>query len=228
MLIGNYSVLNKSPGRAFGGSTVSDSKGNWGKSGAARGRFYPADVATNPNYKYGTPNGYRPPYSWVIAQKDGGMASNTIINGEGLLTISSLAGGKAAVATLSGSGTISSAALALIVSAVAMLSGSGAISSAPLVGIANMAATLAGDGDLTGSLKAIGKLIATVNGNGGFTATLKGTGNMVASITPFTTLSPENLASSVWNSLVEDYETSGTMGQVQGKTLTTSKFLALK
>lgn len=226
MLLGNYSVLTKAPGRSFGGSTVSDCRGNWGKSGAARGRFFPKDVSTNPNYKYGTPNGYRPPFSWVIAQKDGGLASNTIINGSGTLTISSLAGGLAASATLSGSGSLT-ATLSLIVSAAATLSGSGGLT-ASIRATIDAAATLAGSGDLTASIKALANAVAALSGSVDVDATIRATGNMEAEITPYTTLSPENLAASVWNSLIEDYETAGTMGKVQGKTLTTNKFIALK
>ena len=226
MLLGNNSVLTKNPGRAFGGPTVSAEPGNWGKSGPSRGRFFPANVVTNPNYKYGTPNGYRPPYSWVIAQKNGGMASINNLNGTGTLSITSLAGGLNAVANLSGSGSLSGVAQ-LIVSAVATLSGSGTLS-ATLRGTLNASANLAGSGSLTASLKALANAIATINGAGSVDATIRAIGNMEAEITPYTALSPENLASSVWNSLAEEYEADGTMGKIQGKTLTTNKFIALK
>ena len=36
---------------------------------------------------------------------------------------------------------------------------------------------------------------------------------MSAELTPFTTLSPENLAASVWNAVAASYNTSGTMGE---------------
>ena len=35
---------------------------------------------------------------------------------------------------------------------------------------------------------------------------------MTGEMTPFTELSPEGLASAVWNSLATEYKTSGTMG----------------
>jgi hypothetical protein len=37
--------------------------------------------------------------------------------------------------------------------------------------------------------------------------------NITADITPFTELSPEGLAASVWNAVADAYNTSGTMGQ---------------
>ena len=48
-LIGNRSVLLKSPGRYFGGSTVSDNRSNFGTPGSSRGRFvgaFPQSAAT--------------------------------------------------------------------------------------------------------------------------------------------------------------------------------------
>lgn len=69
-LIGNRSVLLKSPGRYFGGSTVSDNRSNFGTPGSTRGRYFSGFPAIN-----ATPSGYRPPYSWIIAIKNGEMSS---------------------------------------------------------------------------------------------------------------------------------------------------------
>jgi hypothetical protein len=69
-LIGNRSVLLKSPGRYFGGSTVSDNRSNFGTPGSTRGRYFGGVPAIN-----ATPSGYRPPYSWILAIKNGEMSS---------------------------------------------------------------------------------------------------------------------------------------------------------
>lgn len=69
-LLGNRSVLLKSPGRFFGGSTVSDNRSNFGTQGSTRGRYFGGFPQTN-----ATPQGYRPPYSWIIAIKNGEMSS---------------------------------------------------------------------------------------------------------------------------------------------------------
>lgn len=70
MLIGNRSVLLKSPGRYFGGSTVSDNRSAFGTSGSTRCRYFGGFPSTS-----ATPTGYRPPYSWIIAIKNGEMSA---------------------------------------------------------------------------------------------------------------------------------------------------------
>lgn len=75
-LLGNRSVLLKSPGRFFSGSTVSDNRSAWGASGATRCRYFGGFPAIN-----ATPSGYRPPYSWIIAIKNGEMSA---VNGASL------------------------------------------------------------------------------------------------------------------------------------------------
>jgi hypothetical protein len=45
------------------------------------------------------------------------------------------------------------------------------------------------------------------------TATIKGIAVLAGAVTPFTELSPQNLANAVWNSEVQDYSTTGTMGK---------------
>lgn len=193
-LIGNYSVLNKNPGRAFGGSTVSDSRAQWGKSGPARGRYCQTGGF---DAKYGTPNGYRPPGSWVIPIKSGAIASTNLINGSGSFAVSGEMGVNGA-ATLSGTGDLTAVGQ-LVVSAIATITGSGALTG-NIVAVLNAAAALAGSGDLTGSIVAIGHALATLEGAGALTLTSYATGEMAASIQPFSELSPESLASAVWSS----------------------------
>lgn len=209
MLLGNYSVLNKNPGRSFGGSTVADTRPNFGKSGPARGRFYGVgDLAFDE--QNATPNGYTPPYSWVIAQVSGGMASYTIISGSGVVSAANLAGGLNGVAALAGTSSFT-AGLQLIVSATAALTGSGAVTG-PLVGVLNAAATLTGAGAFTGSLQALASVVATLTGTGALTVTPRATGDMEADITPFTELSPANMAAAVWNAVAAEYTTPGSFG----------------
>ena len=191
-LIGNYSVLNKNPGRAFGGSTVSDTRAESVKNGPARGRF------TSFDQKAGTPNGYLHPGSWIMPQKSGGMSSYTRILGEGAAA-AGIAGGKNAVATLTGSGDITNATAALIVSAIATLTGTGA-----LAGNANAllqaVAELAGTGSLAATRSALANAVATLTGSGAMAPTIRATGELAADLTPFTDLSPQTLAAAVWSS----------------------------
>jgi hypothetical protein len=208
-LLGNYSVLNKNPGRAFGGSTVSDTRAQSGKSGPARGRFV-GYAGYSP--LAATPNGYLPPYSWVMPQKAGGIASYTIIVGTGVLT-ANIAGGRNAEATLSGSGDITNAEAALIVSAVATLTGSGLITDAAANAYLNAAADLAGAGSITAAMTALGWAVTTINGTGTLTASTGGSiGSMSATITPFTDLSPQSLATAVWSAVSSGFADPATFG----------------
>lgn len=207
MLLGNYNVFNKNPGHAIGGPTDPTL---WLKNGSLN-MFYTGDhnVSGETN-KSSFNNGYIPPYSWVLAPKAGGLSSCNEINGNGEIT-GNLAKGINISSTLTGSGSLS-AGLSMVVSAVAILTGSGALSAA-MTGKVEMAATLAGDGDLSGALGALSNCIATLTGTGSVTANLRGTANLEADITPFTTLSPENLAAAVWNALAADFNNAGTMGE---------------
>lgn len=193
-LLGNYSVLTKGPGRAFGGSTVSDTRANWTKSGAVRGRYCQTGGF---DAKYGTPNGYRPPGSWVIPIKSGALSSTNLINGAGTFAVSGEMGVNGS-ATLTGSGDLAAIGQ-LVVSAIATLTGSGELSG-NIVAVLNAAAALAGTGDLTGSIVAIGHALAEVTGTGALTLTSYATGELAAAIQPFSELSPESLASAVWSS----------------------------
>lgn len=292
MLIGNYSVLNKNPGRAFGGSTVSDSRGQLGKSGAVRGRYF-GDAGLGFIKTEGTPRGYYPPYSWVITPKAGGIASNTIIVGQGTLSNGNLAGGKNGTADLSGSGSVSNALLTLIFWISSGLVGVGS-STSSITGKVEITSSISGDSSVSGALGALTDVLAALSCNGSLTgyilgklgasSSLSGNGNIIdadldvigvllsdlagvgnlssgitgkkemvsavvgsgvvtncdlkalayllsdlsgstivaagidsqgwitADITPYTDLSPENLARAVWEALSVDYNTPGTMG----------------
>jgi len=210
-LLGNYSVLNKGPIFQIGGNTIAQSPGNWENPGRNRNRF----TALSPFCA--TPNGYVPPYCFVIAQKSGGMATYTTINGEGSITAANLAAGINLVATLAGDGTISSATGALVVSAVATILSSGTISSANLSGKLEAIATLAGTGSVTAAIGALASLLATLPGTGTISnALMTAIGSMSGDIqvNSTATITNESLATAVWNSLAADFNDAGTMGEL--------------
>jgi hypothetical protein len=165
------------------------------------------------------PQGYRPPYTIIIAQKNGTLATSALgpagTTGTGNVSSANLAEGRNVATLLTGSGDITNAALALVVQGVATLTGSGTISNADILGKLEGAATLAGAGDLTGAMTAFASAIAALTGSGTVVGDFAGSpGSLSANITPFTTLSPENLASAVWNSLIADFTVLGSMGEV--------------
>lgn len=194
------------------GSSQSDTRSNFNKNGMMRGFYYGWATVPNETNKASIPQGYRPPYAWLLSPKYGGLSSVNNLVGVGVLSSVNLAGGLNASSTLVGSGNITNAAMGLILSAVATLVGSGIISSAAIVGRLDAAATLAGSGNITGSLGALASCIATLIGVGGITGGIVAKANLSADITPFTALSPENLAAAVWNALAAQYNAAGTMG----------------
>lgn len=212
MLLGNYTVLNKNPGRSFSG-TLADSRPAWRQSGAARGRF---TGFAGYSRLASTPNGYTPPGAWIMALSTGGIASYTLLGGFGAFT-ASVAGGVNGTATLAGLGVIATANAALIVSAAATLAGIGGLT-ADLNAILQASATLAGAGILTSAVIALGHAVAALTGTGAVTSTARATGALAATIDIGASdpLSAEALAASVWNALADDFVTVGTFGQLVG------------
>ena len=134
--------------------------------------------------------------------------------GVGAISHADMAGVLSAVASLSGSGDITVANLAGAILATATLTGSGTVTPPQLDGIWSMQANLDGSGSVLAGIRAIGHVVAELTGTG--TASLTSgavPGYMEASITPFTELSPQNLAAAVWNSLVATFQEAGSMGE---------------
>jgi len=196
-LIGNYSVLCKTPGSWNGGGATGQgmNRASFNKSGDARARYF---GEAGFDKKSGVPDGYRAPVAWVIAQSDGGLASRGNISGDGSINAGNLAGGLNAESPLIGSGAITNANLGLIVSGVAALAGSGAFSSAAIAGKLDAIAALAGAGSVTAALGALADALADLSGSGTLSATPYATGDLSADLTPFTELSPQSLAAAVW------------------------------
>lgn len=125
-----------------------------------------------------------------------------------------IAGAIQASATLAGTGAIS-ADIAGAVLAVATLAGSCNVS-ADIIGAWFMGSTLTGSGNVNvAALTGIAEAVATIVGVGSVsTADLRGVGSISATLTVSTQeeLSPANLAAAVWNALVVNYQTAGTMG----------------
>jgi hypothetical protein len=210
-LLGNYSVIFKSPGNHISNAGFSNAAPARMNSGALRGRFYGETWLQGTSDRISVPAGYYHPYTFIIAPKSGGLGCNFGIQGLG--TLSGLgAMGRYRTADFTGSGSISNAQLGLIVSAVATLAGNssiGAIMNADLTLIAN----LAGSGSLTASVRALGNAIATITGTSSIPNTIRATGELEADITPFTPLSPESLARAVWSEVVTNYNVAGTYGK---------------
>jgi len=209
MLLGNFNQFNKNPGRAVGGPK---DPSLWFKAGTTMQFYMPDSQSASIVSQVSFPNGYTPPYSWILAPKAGGMSS-VLISGAASMT-NTIYGAKAMVGPLVGGATITDANMGLIVNAIATLTASGVISDAGLNAAAQMTATLAASGDVVGALTALGHLVSTITADGSLTAVNYAIGHMTATIGDVSqTLTAAQVAQEVWNSLAADYTTSGTMGK---------------
>jgi len=205
-LLGNYSVLNKNPGRALGGSTVTDTRGAWSKSGATRCRF--VGWAEWSAKSGSTPSGALPPITWIIAITPGGISARGAGTSTGTVN---LAGGKAIVATGAGTST-GTATGGLIVQIVATGAGTS-------TGIGSIGAVLAivatGAGTSTGAASATGlaAIVATGAGTSVGAVDVNAVGQIIAStVDAGSTLTAAQVAAEVWGTIASGHGT-GTLGE---------------
>ena len=192
-LIGNYSLLNKSPGLNIGGTTGND-RANFNKVSDNHNRF-----VGNYNNTSATPVGYQMK-GYVQPLKAGGGRGIAASSGTGVLA---LAGGRNMEANGSSTG-ISSAVGAAIASMVASGSavGAGTIS---MSGLASMVASGSATGVGSLILSAIASMVANSEAIGTGSAEMTAIGHMEASGGGATPLSPEGLAVSLLDE--QDVET---------------------
>lgn len=212
MLIGNYTVLNKTPGRWLAGNSTAanahvKARSNWGASGPNRG-FALQSGASAALQLVARPTGYS--NGWMLPIKAGAISSH--YNAAGVNVTS---GAMAAGINISGEASGSTLAVAiaqLIVSAIGTAYGSTAMAG-------NIVASLAAQGIASGSSSAQAVIQAIAWGSGEASGTTAATlisyatGRLAGSITPFTELSPENLAAAVWDSLLANHQQPGSMGE---------------
>lgn len=192
-LIGNQSVLNKSlavfrHGTATAGAFAGNNRTNRVK--LNRSKFFTA------NEKSSYPEGYNIGGAIFPALVPGALASTTRIGGEGGISAVALRV-KLSEDVMEGVGAISSASLAVILPASSALSGSGSITATALA-VSGVSAAVSGSGSITAALKVTVPVASSLAGSCSLTPALTGTGRLEAEITPYTELSPENLATAVW------------------------------
>ncbi len=204
-LIGNRSVLLKSPGRFLSGTIASAERSNFSRPGQTANRFQ----ALN-RLSAGLPEGALSPASWSLPRTAGGMSSRYEILGTGSLAASG-ALGLNALADLDGAGDIIFAGLALVVSAVASLVGSGSLS-ADIVGKLEAAASLVGSGDAAGAMGALASLVADLSGSGSLAGAPRADGFISANIRGYGDLTPEGIRDAVWAAALTAINVAGTAG----------------
>lgn len=208
MLIANYSYINQICGHNHSGIT---NPCKFIRPHVMRGYYTYADAGPNGEQikRDGFPTGTNPPYSLVMGDKGALLSATTTISGTSANTFA-MAMGLAAQSDITGSGTISGS-LSLVIQLACNILASGTIS-ASLVGKLEMASALAASGDLTASLNLLAFVVSALTGSGTTSGTFYGTASLEADISSSSTLSPENLAAAVWNSIAASFNTAGTMG----------------
>jgi hypothetical protein len=194
----NTTLLAQMPLRHLGGA-VGTLRPMWGRTDLRNqsvGQGIPSKLA-------GIPSGHLAPSSWTLPYKPGAMSSFTNL----VVTLTpgtlNLAAGRNISGDTTVTVTVNPAAGQLIVSAV----GSTSITF-------NLAANLAGALSASGStavtftvnnatlgavVDAIGATLVQFSNS----ATVRATGNLSGDITPFTELSPQNLAAAVWAQVID-------------------------
>jgi hypothetical protein len=216
MLIGNYNVFSKHPGRDRGGGAtgLGCNQNDFNKISPSRGCF----SHTNWSKQSGRPYGYRPPYSWILSQTSGALVTHYRVLGAATLTGGG-AMGKNATVTITSTGRIYPLApLGIVITAV--FSGLGRLYPAPeLTAVGELGTTaipvvITTSSELAGSLVADGWLIGTVAGAGEVAdAEPRADGYMDATVSNPVSAEISQIAQAVWSALAESLEEPGTVGE---------------
>ena len=199
-LIGNGSILHKSPGRFLSG-TAGTLRSGFNKPGMLAGRFEQMDALSA-----GLPSGHLSPSAWSLPRRPGGLSSfvGFSVNTE---LAASLAAGYAADAQIDIEVTFDltlqlQAILTGVIAAEGLLSGD-------VSGLAPIAGTIAGQSDWSGVLTALAGLTGQIDAEGSFAGEVVAVASMTGSIAaesawfgdlvPLAILTGSLAAQSAWN-----------------------------
>ena len=137
MLLGNRSVIHKSPFRCFSGTTLSGDRSNFGGNGALRDRF----TDGLDDLSGGIPCGHLAPSSWSLPQKSGGISTFTTCTGTGEISLSMAAG--IGIDAQADGVAVATSDIVGVLSGHALMAGASA-SSALIMGVGSIAGQTAG------------------------------------------------------------------------------------
>jgi hypothetical protein len=202
-LIGNFSVLHKSPTRSLGGTVTSGDAAAWNKPGLLRSRadgFVQRQVSI--------PLGFSNEGAWFYPRTAGGMVLRG--DGDGTLNANLFPSRNMAV-NLTGQGDLSGVA-GLVISMLCAMTGSGTLT-ANCSGALNMSANFTGQGGLQAGIAGIASMVSNMAGSGGLQAAIAAYGNMSIDITVTGAgLSTANVGAAVWSALAATNNDPATMG----------------
>lgn len=213
MLIGNLSVLNKNPGRDSGGNSTAlasgiggggsirsslDKPSNWRKFSQ---RDNSGATFTSLNHFAAKPNGYYPQGVYAFPDKAGYLSAVNRANVEATFTGSG-ALGRNLTFVATGIATTLSAIGQLVVSGFASIANHATVSSNAYAALAGVASIACGT-TVASSLLAKGWVSGSLAQTTSVVAVRYATGLLEADILPYTELSPQNLATAVWDENLE-------------------------
>lgn len=208
-LVGNGSVLLKSPGRFVGGVHPGGARAaaGDGSSSSLRARFFGGMSATA-----SIPSGY-PSDGWAPPLTGGAIKAVGTLDGD-LAASAAIAGGRNGATSVSASVDLS--ALGQLVAGLAAALSASLDASGTIAGAAAGSATLnAGTATLSATGSAIADLVAALSaGSVTLSAEPTGLGHMAATITSYTELSVEGLVAALWGAIAVEHATPGTMGEL--------------
>ncbi len=194
-LIGNRSVLLKSPGRFLSGTVASNERNNFTNGGQVANRFQSMSKIFG-----GKPTGHLSPSSWSLPRTGGAISSRN----ECIISIDAYAEGAL------GLNAVAEADLSITAFGEGALIASG-------IGLAIIA--IAAFADVSGVLNGVGEASFDVSGNadigaigwlsGSGTAEISGSvdphaiGHITGSTEDVSVLTPESVASAVWSTVIE-------------------------
>ena len=247
-LLGNYSVLNRTPGRFTSGTVLAQNRCNFGTSGAIRNFYSHAGLFAS------LPDGYSAPYSWSMAQAIGAMSSFTDAGGV-ITPLGNLAGGYNLTGSASSVLIYTNAQLDQIVSLICSALLSATSTNANLSASVNAQASSVMSMVTSANIGAIVSILASSNSAITINAIISALAHMNAEAGGPPVLSPEGLANAVWSKDISEFmdtntsgrklndsgsatnpwsaplssnNTTGTFGWLVQKLLTVGKFLGLK
>ena len=216
MLWGNYSVLNKGPGRWLGGTSTAHASGigsaqvntraNWGKTGARR-NFAVTDGSTDAYELASMPGGYGA-RGWLMPITAGGISSHYTARGVAEFS-GSIAEGRNLAASFTGLAAFTGTG-ALVVSGSGTFAGVAAFDGNIIAALA-ASGTFAGIAAFAGTVLAKGNIAASFTGVGSFTAVRYATGSISGSFSPPVTLEAAGFSSYLLDQ--EDIESGLTLRQ---------------
>lgn len=229
MLIGNRSVLHKSPGRFLSGTVASIDRSAFSKPGMMRGAHF--------SLLAGVPDGHLAPSAWLLPRVGGAMSSVNFaglsvsasgdgvlgLPGEGSASFSISFADAAGQLIVSGAGSASLTISTNTPLLTASIGGAGT-ASFTIGGTGLLGAEASGTGSASFTITATGSILPLDDSSpartGSAAFTISGTltpyavGNMIGSTETGGALSEGSIASAVWSAAAASNANSGTMGEL--------------